>query len=90
MTITTIFSIPFTLHPPRWSLPGRVTWPRRKRNPELERCQYGSPNAAAFYGNVGGSGGSALDDINPEDIESIEIIKGPEAAKLYGTGHRRG
>ncbi|MCH8812920.1 MAG: carboxypeptidase-like regulatory domain-containing protein [Gemmatimonadetes bacterium] len=35
--------------------------------------------------NVGGSGGSALDDINPEDIESIEIIKGPEAAKLYGT-----
>jgi TonB-dependent SusC/RagA subfamily outer membrane receptor len=35
--------------------------------------------------NVGGSGDSALDDISPEDIESIEIIKGPEAAKLYGT-----
>ena len=33
----------------------------------------------------GGSGGSALDDINPEDIESIEIIKGPAAATLYGT-----
>ena len=35
--------------------------------------------------NVGGSGDSALDDINPDDIESIEVIKGPAAAKLYGT-----
>ena len=26
-----------------------------------------------------------LDDINPQDIESIEIIKGPAAATLYGT-----
>ena len=30
-------------------------------------------------------GMSALDDINPADIESIEIIKGPAAATLYGT-----
>ena len=28
---------------------------------------------------------SRLDDINPADIESIEIIKGPAAATLYGT-----
>jgi TonB-linked SusC/RagA family outer membrane protein len=28
---------------------------------------------------------SKLDDINPEDIASIEIIKGPAAATLYGT-----
>jgi TonB-dependent SusC/RagA subfamily outer membrane receptor len=28
---------------------------------------------------------SKLDDINPEDIESIEVIKGPAAATLYGT-----
>ena len=28
---------------------------------------------------------SVLDDFNPEDIESIEIIKGPAAATLYGT-----
>src|SRR6185437_9494810 len=33
----------------------------------------------------GGAGASRLDDINPEDIESIEIIKGPAAATLYGT-----
>lgn len=26
-----------------------------------------------------------LNDINPEDIESIEVIKGPAAATLYGT-----
>ena len=33
----------------------------------------------------GSAGASRLDDINPEDIESIEIIKGPAAATLYGT-----
>jgi TonB-linked SusC/RagA family outer membrane protein len=34
---------------------------------------------------VGGSGPSRLDDINPDEIENIEIIKGPSAATLYGT-----
>ena len=28
---------------------------------------------------------NTLDDFNPEDIESIEILKGPAAASLYGT-----
>lgn len=28
---------------------------------------------------------SRMNDINPEDIESIEIVKGPAAATLYGT-----
>lgn len=28
---------------------------------------------------------SRINDINPEDIESIEVIKGPAAATLYGT-----
>ncbi len=32
-----------------------------------------------------GSSVSVLDDFNPQDIESIEIIKGPAAATLYGT-----
>ncbi len=31
------------------------------------------------------SNASALGDINPDQIESIEIIKGPSAATLYGT-----
>lgn len=34
---------------------------------------------------VGGQGPSRLNDINIGDIESIEIIKGPAAATLYGT-----
>ncbi|HSW31360.1 MAG TPA: SusC/RagA family TonB-linked outer membrane protein [Longimicrobiales bacterium] len=33
---------------------------------------------------VGGQAGSRLNDINPDDIESIEIVKGPAAATLYG------
>jgi TonB-linked SusC/RagA family outer membrane protein len=34
---------------------------------------------------TGGSGPSRLDDINPNEIETIEIVKGPSAATLYGT-----
>ena len=33
---------------------------------------------------------SRLNDINPEDIESIEILKGPAAAALYGTAAANG
>ncbi|MEQ1855356.1 MAG: SusC/RagA family TonB-linked outer membrane protein [Longimicrobiales bacterium] len=36
-------------------------------------------------GGQAGGNASALNDINPDDIESIEIIKGPSAATLYGT-----
>ncbi|MEO5869056.1 MAG: SusC/RagA family TonB-linked outer membrane protein [Gemmatimonadaceae bacterium] len=42
-------------------------------------------SAARGPGQRGGAGASRLNDINPEDIESIEIIKGPAAATLYGT-----
>jgi len=38
------------------------------------------PNTGAGQRSAG-----ALNDINPNDIESIEIIKGPAAATLYGT-----
>lgn len=42
-----------------------------------------------YTGSVGnfdvfGQATSALDAINPEDIESIEVIKGPAASTLYG------
>jgi TonB-linked SusC/RagA family outer membrane protein len=33
---------------------------------------------------------SRINDLNPNDIESIEIIKGPAAATLYGTEAARG
>jgi TonB-linked SusC/RagA family outer membrane protein len=34
---------------------------------------------------VGGGSPSFLNDLNPEEIESIEIVKGPSASTLYGT-----
>lgn len=35
--------------------------------------------------DVGGQGTSPLADLNPNNIESINILKGPSAAALYGT-----
>jgi len=40
--------------------------------------------------SVGGTGPSRANDISPEDIESIEIVKGPSAATLYGTAGANG
>jgi len=39
---------------------------------------------------VGGQVPSRLDDINPEDIESINVIRGPAASSLYGTAAANG
>ena len=39
---------------------------------------------------VGGQGSSRVNDINPDDIESIEVLKGPAAAALYGTAAASG
>lgn len=36
------------------------------------------------FGQGAGAGPSRINDLNPEDIESIEIVKGPAAATLYG------
>jgi TonB-linked SusC/RagA family outer membrane protein len=36
-------------------------------------------------GTRGGARINRLNDLNPQDIESVEIIKGPSAATLYGT-----
>ncbi len=35
-------------------------------------------------------GPSRLDDLSPDDIESIDIVKGPSAATLYGTAAANG
>jgi TonB-linked SusC/RagA family outer membrane protein len=43
-------------------------------------------NAESSVGfGTGGQSISRMNDFNPEDIESIEIVKGPSAAALYGT-----
>ena len=47
-----------------------------------------SAGPVAPSGRLGGQSsnvGGRLNDISPEDIESIEIIKGPAAATIYGT-----
>jgi len=42
-------------------------------------------NASSFGAQGSSSLTSRLDDINPDDIESIEVIRGPAAATIYGT-----
>ena len=39
---------------------------------------------------TGGTSSSRLNDISPEEIENIEIVKGPSAATLYGTDAANG
>ena len=41
-------------------------------------------------GTGGGTVPSRANDINPEEIESIEVVKGPSAATLYGTDAANG
>jgi TonB-linked SusC/RagA family outer membrane protein len=47
------------------------------------RVESSSSNMSFYVG--GGQDPGRLNDINPEDIESVEIVKGPSAATLYGT-----
>ena len=57
----------------------------------IDGVRVNNQTAAGPVGVAGRLGGQAsnvsgrLNDINPEDIESIEIIKGPAAATIYGT-----
>ncbi len=44
-----------------------------------------------YFGfGVGGQGTSLLADLNPEEIETIEVLKGPAAAASYGTSGANG
>lgn len=47
-----------------------------------------SNNKGGF--TLGGQDYSRLNDINPEEIESIEILKGPAAAAIYGSSAANG
>lgn len=49
------------------------------------RIESGTVEANSLY-----QGGTALDFLNPEDIESIEVIKGPAASTLYGADAANG
>jgi TonB-linked SusC/RagA family outer membrane protein len=48
-----------------------------------------SDNGSQSIG-IGGTTFSRVGDINPQDIENIEIVKGPSAATLYGTDAANG
>jgi TonB-linked SusC/RagA family outer membrane protein len=43
------------------------------------------PSGGGGLGSQGSAVAGRLNDIGPEDIESIEVIKGPAAATIYGT-----
>ena len=47
-------------------------------------------NTNNFAVGVGGATTSRLDDINPQDIEDIQVLKGAAATALYGTGAANG
>ena len=44
--------------------------------------------SAGMWG--GSDGGDGISSINPDDIESISVLKGPSAAALYGTRAKNG
>ena len=57
------------------------------------RVEQGSPSmtSGSFGGTaIGGGRPNFLNNLNPEEIESMEIVKGPSAATLYGTQSANG
>lgn len=48
-----------------------------------------SDNNSSSIG-IGGTNPSRINDLNPEEIESIDVVKGPSAAALYGTAASSG
>ena len=47
-------------------------------------------NTGSIANGTGGSSPNRVNDLNPEEIENIEIVKGPSAATLYGTDAANG
>ncbi|MDQ6756830.1 MAG: SusC/RagA family TonB-linked outer membrane protein [Bacteroidota bacterium] len=52
--------------------------------------RFPSNNSAVSYENIGNDFRNRGADINPEDIESVTILKGPEATALYGSDGANG
>lgn len=55
----------------------------------IDGIRMSSGNGSQAIG-VGGTTLSRVNDINPQDIENMEIVKGPSAATLYGTDAANG
>ena len=55
----------------------------------VDGVRVSNANTAVSY-ETGGDAPSRINDLDPDDIESIEIVKGPSAATLYGTDAANG
>src|SRR5688572_25068485 len=53
--------------------------------PVSNQARNASPNGGGLTSMAGVDFGSAINDINPDDVESISVLKGPNAAALYGS-----
>lgn len=42
-------------------------------------------SSSTIHGSAGKDIGSTIQDINPDDIENVNVLKGPSAAALYGS-----
>ncbi|HEX9895878.1 MAG TPA: SusC/RagA family TonB-linked outer membrane protein [Gemmatimonadales bacterium] len=49
---------------------------------------WGAENSSSI--GIGGTNPGRINDLNPEDIEAIDIIRGPSASTLYGTDAANG
>ena len=54
-------------------------------NQDHGSASYGGGLDANATGGLGKDFGSAIDDINPEDVATVSVLKGPNAAALYGS-----
>jgi TonB-dependent SusC/RagA subfamily outer membrane receptor len=55
----------------------------------VDGIRYSSGNSTVD-GPFGAEATSRLNDLNPNDIETVEVVKGPSAATLYGTDASNG
>ena len=56
----------------------------------LDGIRVTSQNRSSGICDVGCAPPSRINDLNPEDFESIEVVKGPAASALYGTDAANG
>ena len=62
---------------------------RHHEQPDLRRRRR-AHRAGTFSFGFTGTQGSLINDLDPNEIEDIEIVKGPSAATLYGTDAANG
>jgi TonB-dependent SusC/RagA subfamily outer membrane receptor len=73
------------------SLQGRIDNSKLKSNPNSEKMKLKSPFAGEFpLFILDGKEVPNIDDVNPENIEKIDVLKGESATELYGEKGKNG